>query len=48
MKLTHLITNLLFILSAISTQAFSQDIIFLKNGDEIQASVSEIGTDAVK
>ena len=47
MKLTHLITNLLFILSAISTHAFSQDIIFLKNGDEIQAHVTEIGTDAV-
>jgi len=48
MKLSHTITSFLIIVFAISTQAFSQDIIFLKNGDEIQASVSEIGTDAVK
>lgn len=48
MKLTLLITNLLFVFFAISAPAFSQDIIFLKNGDEIKASVSEIGTDVVK
>ena len=28
--------------------AFAQDVIFMKNGDEIQAVVSEIGTDEVK
>jgi len=47
MKLKLLITNLL-ILFAVSFNAFAQDIIFLKNGDEIKAMVSEINIDVIK
>ena len=36
----------IFILT--STSLFAQDIIVLKNGDEIKAIVQEIGTDAIK
>jgi len=48
MKLKLLITNLLIILLSISSNAFSQDIIILKNGDEIKATVSEIDIDVIK
>jgi len=47
MKLKLLITNLL-ILCAISSNAFAQDVIVLKTGDEIKATVSEVAIDVIK
>jgi len=48
MKLKLVLLNLFIILFAISSDAFSQDIILLKTGDEIKATVSEIGIDVIK
>ena len=39
---------LLITLSAITSIAFSQDNIVLKNGDEINAKISEVGESNIK
>jgi len=48
MKLKLIVLNLFTILLVISSNAFSQDIIFLKNGDEIKATVSKIDIEIIK
>jgi uncharacterized protein (TIGR02145 family) len=47
MKLKLSIISLLIIVFAIGSDAFAQDVIVLKNGDEIKAAVSLINTEAV-
>jgi uncharacterized protein (TIGR02145 family) len=47
MKHSVLFTLILLLICATGLQAYSQDIIVLKNGDEIQAIVSVVGIDAV-
>ena len=48
MKLKLFVAALLIILCSTANNAFSQDIIVLKNGEEVKAKVSEIDMDAVK
>lgn len=48
MKLRLLFANIIFIVFSLNINVFSQDIIILKNGDEIKAIVSDIEFDAIK
>ena len=48
MKQQLYLATLVTILMALCHSAFSQDIIVLQNGNEIKASVSDIGLDAIK
>lgn len=47
MKQTILLTTVFLLLCTTGFHAYSQDIIVLKTGDEIQAKISTVGTDAV-
>jgi hypothetical protein len=48
MKKIKVLFSLFLLLGGLSSQVFSQDIIILKTGEELQAKVDEVGLDAIK